>query len=114
LGWFKFALAIQGPNHSIDATVQKEDRRATILPTLLNAKDSFVLKLLIANFDGQITPDARIEGVELKPRPEFSDSKWTPIIVTVLKSLPVVGAGLGSAELGIPRESFHNDYQSSK
>lgn len=93
---------------TIDAEIQKEDQRVTLLPTLFNSKDSLVLKLLIANFDGVISADARIEGVELKPRPNLRNSKWAPSIVLATKFLsPVLGVG---AELVLPEE-IHNDYK---
>jgi len=43
------------------------ERTAVLSPTLLNAKDSIEVKLLIADFDGKFAIDERIEGVELKP-----------------------------------------------
>lgn len=98
---------------SIDATIAKEDQRATLIPTLINSKESLVIKLLIANFNGNIKTDARIEGVELKPKPSLRDSKWTPIIVTAFKAAMVV-QGLGAAELGILPDDFRNDYKKTK
>jgi hypothetical protein len=53
---------------ALDATIQKEDTKATLVPALLNGGDTFTFKLLIANFDGKIVPDARIEGAELERR----------------------------------------------
>ena len=72
-----------------------------------------VIKLLIANFNGNIKTDARIEGVELKPKTSLKDSKWTPIILVAVKIAMAV-QGLGAAELGIPPEDFRNDYKKTK
>jgi hypothetical protein len=42
-----------------DAKIQAEDRKATLVPTLLNSKDSLVIKLLIANFNGYLLLGSR-------------------------------------------------------
>jgi hypothetical protein len=47
--------------------LQRDDNSVTIEPLLLNANNSFQVKLLIANFNGIVAIDSRIEGVELKP-----------------------------------------------
>jgi hypothetical protein len=100
---------------SIDAVISNEIRRATLLPTLLNSKNSLVIKLLIANFDGTITPDARIEGVELMPRLNLRDSKWMPILFRALQAVHLVTV-VGGAELGLSTLSpeIHNDYKKAK
>ena len=48
-------------------SLQRNDTSVTIEPLLLNEKNSFQVKLLIANFGGTVQLDSRIEGVELKP-----------------------------------------------
>jgi hypothetical protein len=50
------------------ATLRRDENSVTIEPLLLNAQDSFQIKLLVANFAGSLSVDSRIEGVELKPR----------------------------------------------
>jgi hypothetical protein len=101
---------------NIDAEIVKENQKATLRPTLLNSKNSLVIKLLIANFDGDIAADARIEGVELQPRFRFSETKWHPIVLGAFKmatQLTAAGAGLGLMELGIGDE-VRNDYRKTR
>jgi hypothetical protein len=51
---------------SLRPAVWFENDRVTIEKILLNSKDSITLKILLANFDGVIDADARVEGAELK------------------------------------------------
>jgi hypothetical protein len=60
----------KAPN-AFDVGIRSDKRCLTIEPALMNAKDSVSIKLMIANFDGKIRPDARIEGTNLKPRRRY-------------------------------------------
>ncbi len=96
---------------SIDVLFQKADQSVTLNPTLLNSKDSVVLKLLIADFDGDLTVDSRIEGVELRQNSRLADSKWMPIIFTAFK-MAALTAGKGAVlELGGLPDAYPNDYR---
>lgn len=54
----------------------------TIKPTLLNPKDSITLKILVSDFDGKISPNARIIGV--KAISEVAPNSGYPIILMIL------------------------------
>ena len=98
-----------------DAKIQAEDRKATLVPTLLNSKDSLVIKLLIANFNGAISADARIEGVELKPISQLAESRLAlaPIISAALRVAPAV-VGIAGIELALKSTDLNNDYKRPK
>jgi hypothetical protein len=96
---------------NIDAAIVKEEQRVVLQPTLLNSKDSLVLKLLVANFDGHVAVDSRIEGVELRPSPRLADSKWVPIFIAALKFASISAGLAGAAELGVSRTATPNDYK---
>ncbi|MGA8086968.1 MAG: hypothetical protein WCA10_06655 [Terracidiphilus sp.] len=98
---------------SIDAEISKDDHRAILTPTLINAKDSIVLKLLIADFDGAIKSDARIEGTELVPRRYFRNNRLAKFLRSTAEILPSLG-GLGaltSVQLKNLDLDFPNDYR---
>jgi hypothetical protein len=104
---------------TIAAELEVDDHRATLAATLLNAGDSLVLKLLIADFDGAISIDARIEGVELKRRGHLNgylrDSKWAPVFRFAIEILSAFG-GLGAItalQLKSWDRDFPNDYRRS-
>jgi hypothetical protein len=79
----KITFAVWAPCRVIDASVTEkkpdslqpsvwfEDDKVTIEKTLLNSRDSITLKIILADFDGDVLVDARIEGAELK-RPAFA------------------------------------------
>ena len=100
---------------TIDAKIQAEDRKAMLVPTLLNSKDSLVIKLLIANFNGAISADARIEGVELKPIAQLAESRLAlaPIISAALRVAPAV-VGIAGIELALKSTDLNNDYKRPK
>lgn len=87
---------------TIIADLQKEDRRATLGATLLNSKNSLVIKLLIANFNGNISVDSRIEGVELSPREH--KNRWLNLALGIIQTTPIVGAA-------VIEDDFRNDYK---
>lgn len=94
---------------TIDAEIHKDDRKATLLPTLLNARNSLVIKLLIADFNGKISTDARIEGVDLKVRPRLLDRRWALVLWSTLNALYSVG--IVAEGFGFTLEETHNDYK---
>ena len=97
---------------SIDAELATDDLRLTLRPTLLNSKDSVVLKLLVSDFDGRISVDSRIEGTELKQQARLADSKWMPVLLTALK-IASSSAGISGADLSFLRDTSTNDYAAS-
>lgn len=46
------------------ATAAIEDTKVVLAPVLLNSEDSITLKILVSQFDGQISVDGRIVGVK--------------------------------------------------
>lgn len=68
----------------LEIIIQKEDQKVTITPTLFNSGDTVTFKLLIANFDGSLTPGARVEGTTFKLRRHLG-GRW----------INTAGVGLG-------------------
>jgi hypothetical protein len=100
---------------SVDAEISKDDHRAILAPTLMNAKDSIVVKLLIADFDGGVTTDARIEGTELVLRKYFRFGRRRQLLQFAMEVLSATG-GLGamaSVQLKNLDLDFPNDYKLS-
>ena len=64
---FLEASIVETKPPTLQPSITVTERTATLSPTLLNARDSIEVKLLIADFDGKFAIDERIEGVELKP-----------------------------------------------
>jgi hypothetical protein len=59
-------------------------------PVLMNAKDSFSIKTLISDFEGNPSIDGRINGVKLIS--EYKESQWL-YAITLLISLILIGIG---------------------
>ncbi len=62
----------------MEASLSWANNGMMISPMLMNSKDELTLKLLVANFNGKIIQDARIEGTELKQQ---KTAKFWPALV---------------------------------
>jgi len=67
---------------NLRASVKAEGKKVVIAPILLNQGDSITLKILIAEFTGQVVVDCRITGV--KRIMKFVERKSTPTLVAGL------------------------------
>lgn len=63
-------------NLETSVKINKEGTRAELEPTLMNEGDSFTIKMLVNQFDGQIIVDDRVEGVKVKEIQKTTASKF--------------------------------------
>ncbi len=60
----------------------------TLAPTLLNGGDCIRIKVLVSQFENQIIPDCRIEGIsQVLPLRESQRAWWTVVLSTIAVSL---------------------------
>lgn len=97
----------------INAEVVVNDNEAIVKPTLFNSKDSIVIKLLIADFDGQLTIDSRIKGAVFAARPDLLETLWAKTLrYSVGVTSIALGMGLTNAKhLMNVLPEFPNDYR---
>jgi len=99
------AEVIETNPDSLEASIGIEGKKVVFEPTLLNEKDSITLKMLVSQFDGQVTVDGRIVGV--KDIRKFTEWPVHFILATVigfgLFSISLIGFVLYLARL-IPTE----------
>lgn len=102
---------------NIGAQLEVTEHRVTLVPTLMNGGDSLVVKLLIADFDGIISADARIQGTELRPRGYLNgylrNSRWAAVLQFAVEMLSAMG-GFGyiaASQLKSLDRDFPNDYK---
>lgn len=75
---------------NLGATVTLEESKLIFAPVLMNAKDSFSIKTLISDFEGNPFIDGRINGV--KSIAKYKDGQW-PFLITSLISFVLIGVG---------------------
>jgi len=76
---------------SFSPTISFQDTTLSISPTLFNSKDMVAIKILAAQYNGNITASARIVGVsEIKRTGEYSLSEDIAITKSILPAVPVL------------------------
>jgi hypothetical protein len=75
---------------NLGATVALEGSKLIFSPVLMNAKDSFSIKTLISDFEGNPTIDGRINGV--KSISKYRESQWPFLIISII-SFVLIGVG---------------------
>ncbi len=75
---------------NLSAEIEVESSKVSIKPVLLNSKDSITLKLLVSDFSGRISTDARIIGV--KKIHERGENGYRSIILFTFVVLMAIGA----------------------
>jgi len=75
---------------NLGAVVQLEENKIVLSPILLNEKDTFSIKALISDFEGQPIIDGRINGVKAITRYKEGQISF---MVTTLISLVLIGFG---------------------
>ena len=73
---------------NLDVVFDSSDNRLIVKPLLLNSKDSITFKMLVSEFNGDLTVDSRIVGIKQVRR---DDARYTPVLFIGLGMLLSLG-----------------------
>jgi hypothetical protein len=95
-----FADKIQVTPDNLTPSINISDQNVIVEPIMLNASDSFTIKVLISQYSGKFAVDARVLGIKSIQTPPKSDRKIKITLAAVSAAALVMLAVIGSAVLG--------------